>query len=106
MIKSEPKSQPITSVNPESEKIEPEESKEFKRELKDIQAFLNPNLKDDKCIDVIARFRPMSAEELHEKDQSERSYIINENVIQIEGTNTTSELFKCTKVFGEQATQD
>ena len=71
----------ITSVEPKPEKIVPELSKEVQREVYGVQTFLEPEKRGDYQVAVITRFRPMSAEEKHEKERCEISYIINDNVI-------------------------
>ena len=48
----------------------------------------------------------MFLKEKLEKELRERSYMANDNVIQIEGKNTSCELYKCNKVFGEDSTQE
>jgi len=48
----------------------------------------------------------MFLKEKLEKELRERSYMANDNVIQIEGKKTSCELYKCNKVFGEDSTQE
>ena len=54
----------------------------------------------------MTRIRPMFDKEKLEKELCERSYFTSDNVIQIEGNNTLSELYKCNNVFGESSTQE
>ena len=71
-------------------------------------AFLQPLKIDetDNKIKVFTRVRPMFLKEKLEKELRERSYMANDNVIQIEGKKTSCELYKCNKVFGEDSTQE
>jgi hypothetical protein len=62
-------------------------------------------MNEDNKIGVLTRIRPMFVKEILLKELSERSYIIVSNkVLQIQGKNTLSELYKCNRVFGEDST--
>jgi hypothetical protein len=41
-----------------------------------------------------------------EKKLRDRSYVAGDTVIQIEGINSTYQLFNCNKVFGEDSNQE
>ena len=83
-----------------------QETPEDSKQVKDIRAFLEPVKIDENKIGVFTRIRPLFEKEKLEKELAERSYIASDNVVQIEGKDTSLELFKCNKVFGEGSTQE
>lgn len=53
----------------------------------------------------MTRIRPMQTQEKIEMGRRVRSYYIaSDTVIQIEGKNSLSEIYKCNKVLGENST--